>query len=111
MEYYYQSEPKLNGYRKRMHRHWIERKMFPVTEQRLMDQKNNIVKKTWLSDLELEEIRRNVEDVEQGMILEEVQVDIVDDVVMGALEGNHGDEDIDVDEESRLNDDEKGLIG
>ena len=51
-----------------MHRYWMEKEMFPVTEQRLMDQKNNVVKKKWLSDLELEEIRRNVEDVEQGVI-------------------------------------------
>ena len=80
MECYFQSEPRLNGYRKRMHRCWIEKEMFPVTEQRLMDQKNNIMKKKWLSDLELEEIRRNVEDVEQGVILEEVEVDTVDDV-------------------------------
>ena len=29
--------------------------MFIVTEQRLVDQKNNILKRKWLSDLELEE--------------------------------------------------------
>ena len=43
MECYYQSEPRLNGYRKRTHGRWIEMGMFPVTEQRLMDQKNNIL--------------------------------------------------------------------
>ena len=37
--------------------------MFSVTEQRLVDQKNNILKRKWLSDLELEEIQRNIEDI------------------------------------------------
>ena len=36
--------------------------MFNLTEQRLVDQKNNILKRKWLSDLELEEIQRNFED-------------------------------------------------
>ena len=42
MECYYKSEPKRNGYRKRMHKFWVEKGIFPVTEQRLLDQKNNI---------------------------------------------------------------------
>ena len=33
--------------------------MFNVTEQRLVDEKNNILKRQWLSVLELEEIKRN----------------------------------------------------
>ena len=37
--------------------------MFNVTEQRLVDQKNNILKRKWLSDLELEEIQRNIKDI------------------------------------------------
>ena len=68
------------------------------------------MKKKWLSDLKLEEIRRNIEDVEQEVILEEVYVDTIDKVAIGVPERNHGDEDIDVDEESHLNDEEKGLI-
>ena len=35
--------------------------MFNVTEQSLVDQKSNILKRKWLSDLELEEIQRNIE--------------------------------------------------
>ena len=109
MECYYQSEPRRNGYRKRMHRYWMEKEMFPVTEQRLMDQKNNIVKKKWLSDLELEEIRRNVEDVEQGVIPEEVEFDTVDDVAMGSTDRNNACEEIEINENSGLSDEEKGL--
>ena len=33
--------------------------MFNVIEQRLVYQKNNILKRKWLSDLELEEIQTN----------------------------------------------------
>ena len=45
-----------------MHVIWNEMGMFNVTEQRLVDQKNNILKGKWLSDLELEETQRNIED-------------------------------------------------
>ena len=40
--------------------------MFIATEQWLVDQKNNILKRIWLSDLELKEIQRNIEDIRHG---------------------------------------------
>ena len=40
--------------------------MVNVTEQRLIDQKNNILKRKWLLDLKLEEIQRNIEDIGHG---------------------------------------------
>ena len=61
---YYRIEYGRNGYRKRMHVIWNEMGMFNVTEQRLVDQKNNVFKRKRLSDLELEEIQRNIEDIE-----------------------------------------------
>ena len=42
--------------------------MFNVTEQRLVDQKNNILMRKWLSGLELEEIQRNIEDIGNGEV-------------------------------------------
>ena len=42
--------------------------MFNVTEQRLLDQKNNIVKRKWPSDLELQEIQRNIKDIGHGEV-------------------------------------------
>ena len=54
---------------------WQERQMFNVTEQRLVDQGNQIRKKKWLSDLEMEEIQREVEEgecLEAGETLEAV---------------------------------------
>ena len=50
-------------------------RMFNVTEQRLVDRKNNILKRKWLSDLELEEIQRNIEDIGNGEVELESDVD------------------------------------
>ena len=63
MQCYYISDYGRNGYRERMHAIWNEMGMFNVTQQRLVDQKNNILKRKWLPDLELEEIQRNIEDI------------------------------------------------
>ena len=60
---YYRSEYERNGYRKRMHVILNEMGMFNVTEQRLIDHKNNILKRKWLLDLELEEIQRNIKEI------------------------------------------------
>ena len=75
MQCYYRSEYGRNGYRKRMHVIWNEMGMFNVTEQRLVDQKINILKRKWLSDLELEEIQRSIEDIRNGEVGLESDVD------------------------------------
>ena len=64
MECYYQSMPSRNGYRKRMLQTWVRKGMFQVTKQTLVDQANQIRKKQWLNELELEEIRRLIEEGE-----------------------------------------------
>ena len=51
-----------------MHALWNEMGMFNVTEHRLLDQKNNMLKRKWLSDLELEEMQRNIEDTGHGEV-------------------------------------------
>ena len=51
-----------------MHVIWNEMGMFNVTDQRLVDQKNNILKRKCLSDLELKEIQRNIEDIGHGEV-------------------------------------------
>ena len=40
-----------------MHVIWKEKEMFNLKEQRLLDQKYQIVTKKWFSDLELNEIK------------------------------------------------------
>ena len=42
MEYYYERNPSCNGYKRRMHELWISRGNFYVTEQRLVEQANQI---------------------------------------------------------------------
>ena len=51
----------IRGYRKRMFREWRERRMFESTEQRVCDHARAIRKNDWLSELELEAIKRQVE--------------------------------------------------
>ena len=51
----------IRGHRKRMFIEWRERGMFESTEQRVCDQLRTIRKDGWLSELELEAIKRQVE--------------------------------------------------
>ena len=51
----------MRGYRRRMFREWRERGTFESTEQRISDQARAIRKNGWLSELELETIRRTIE--------------------------------------------------
>ena len=73
MECYYRSELGRIGYRKRMHSICTSNNMFPVTEQRLIDQKNQIRRKQWLCNLELEEIKQSIEDAIYGQIEQEIE--------------------------------------
>ena len=50
-----------------MVRLWEEKEMLKVTEQRLADQVRTILKSNWLTTVELEEIKRNVDGDEQRM--------------------------------------------
>ena len=58
---------------------WNEIRMFNVTKQRLVDQKNNISKRKWLLNLELEEIPRNIKDIGHG----EVKLESNEGMVLG----------------------------
>ena len=64
MECYYGSEPfdeagvPRRGYRKRMYELWKQRETGSVSEQRLCDQARAIMKNGWLTNSELESIRR-----------------------------------------------------
>ena len=54
------SEPKIRGYRKRMLSLWLQKGMFWVSEQRLVDQANTICRNSWMTELEMEELERKV---------------------------------------------------
>ena len=60
MECYLLSAPKLRGYRKRMLSLWLQKGMFWVSEQRLVDQANTIHRNSWMTGLEIEELERKV---------------------------------------------------
>ena len=54
MECYLLSEPNFRGYRKRMLVLWLQKDMFWVSEQRLVNQPNTIRRNSWMTELEIE---------------------------------------------------------
>ena len=82
MECFYRSKPfdeevkSIRGYRKKMFREWREKGMFDLTEQRVFDQARTIRKNGWLSELELEAIKRQVEDESRGELCREKGVTV-----------------------------------
>ena len=60
MTCYYQIQPCVRRYRQRLHAFWKEKRLFQAGEQRLCGQVRMIQKKGWLSQLQLEEIRRHL---------------------------------------------------
>ena len=61
MECYFRSNPSRLGYRKRILELWNGTGLFFMKEQWLVDQANNIRKRGWLTEIELEEIERKIE--------------------------------------------------
>ena len=60
IECYLLSEPKIRGYRKCVLSLWLQKGMFWVSEQRLVDQANTICRNIWITELEMEELERKV---------------------------------------------------
>ena len=60
MECYLLSEPKIRGCGKRMLSLWLNKGMFWVSEQRLVDQANTICRNSWMADLEIEELEKKL---------------------------------------------------
>ena len=82
MECFYRSKPfdeegkPIRGYRQRMFREWRDRGLFESTEQRVCDQARAIRKNRWLSQLELETIKGQVEDEFQDEFGEDVATEV-----------------------------------
>ena len=72
MECYFLSQPKIRGYRKRMMSSWLQKGMFWVSEQRLVDQANTFRTNSWMTELEIEELERKVTRSD-GVIAEEAR--------------------------------------
>ena len=73
MTCYYQSQPGEKGYRYRLPAFWGKKGFFQVGEQRLCDQVRMIQTKGWLSQLQLEKIRRLVESGENNFEAQQVE--------------------------------------
>ena len=82
MECFYRSKPfdeegkPARGYKQRMFREWRDRGLFESTEQHVCDQARAIRKNGWLSQLELEAIKRKVEDEFQGEFGEDDPIEV-----------------------------------
>ena len=60
MECYLLSEPKIREYRKRMLSLWLQKDMFWVSEQGLVDHLNTIRRNSRMTELEIEEMEKKV---------------------------------------------------
>ena len=83
IECYFFSEPKIRGYRKSMLSLWLQKGMFWVSEQRLVDQANT--RNSWVTELEIEELERKVTRsdsviVEKARSVEALPDHVVEDV-------------------------------
>ena len=82
IECFYRNKPfdqegkPIRGYRQGMFREWRDRGLFESTEQRVCDQARAIRKNEWLSQLELETNKRQVEDEFQGEFGEDAATEV-----------------------------------
>ena len=60
MECYLLGELKVRGYRNCMLSLWLSKGMFWVSEERLVNQANTIRRNSWITELEIEELERNL---------------------------------------------------
>ena len=77
MECYFRSNPvnengrPVRGYRQRLHREWKERGLFEATEQRICDQARAIRKNNWLTEVEIEAIKRRI--IQDDQVMDEIE--------------------------------------
>ena len=104
MKCYYRSKPfdeegkPVRGYRRRMFKEWRDRGMFESTEQRVCDQARAFRKNGWLSELELEAIKRQIEDESQVDLYEGQDVTVESETVK--IDAGAGEEEINDAEDS-----------
>ena len=75
MECYYEGEPEKRGFMRRMRRIWMDRALFEVSAQRLLDQVRVIKTNEYFSQVELEEIRMQVKNRNNEEMLASEQQD------------------------------------
>lgn len=104
MECFYRSKPfdedgkPISGYRQRMFKEWRDWGMFESTEQRVCDQARAIRKNGWLSELELEAIKTQIEDESQDDLYKGQDVTVEAEIV--DINAGKGEEEINDAEDS-----------
>ena len=81
MECYLLSEPKIRGYTKCMLSLWLQKDMFWVSEQRLVDLANAIHRNSWMTELEIEKLERKVTGSDSVIVEETRSVEALPDHV------------------------------
>ena len=81
MECYLLSEPKIRGYRKHILSLWLQKGMFWLSEQRLVNQANTIRRNSCMTELEIEELERNVTGSDSVIVEEARSVEVLPDHV------------------------------
>ena len=72
---YVLSEPKIRRYRKHMPSLWLQKGIFWISEQRLVDQANTIHRNSCMAELQIEELERKVAGSGSVMVEEAGSVD------------------------------------
>ena len=81
MECYLLSKPKIREYRKRMLSLWLQKGMFWVSKQRLVDQAYTIRRNSWMTELEIEELEKKVTGSYSVTVVERRSVEALPDQV------------------------------
>ena len=81
MECYFLSGPKITGYRKRMPSLCLQKSMFWVSAQILVDQANTICRNSWMTELEIEELEKKVTESDSVIVEEARSVEALPDHV------------------------------
>ena len=79
MECYLLSEPKISGYRKHILSLWLQKGMFWVSEQRLVDQANTLCRNSCMTEFEIEELERKLTRSDSVIVEEEKSVEALPD--------------------------------
>ena len=81
MECYLLREFKIRGYRKCILSLWLQKGVFWVSEQRLVDRPNTICRNSWMTELEIEELERKVTGSDSVIAAEARSVEALPDQV------------------------------
>ena len=73
--------PRLEGIESVMLSLWLQKGTFWVSEQRLVDQANNIHRNSWMTELEIEELERKVTGSDSVIVEEARSVEALPDHV------------------------------